>query len=70
MLTAVALAILLALALGRQKLLRHIRARGEVAAKPLATEFGPTVQTALLTAMAALVLPGFLWFLGWVSQSL
>ncbi len=64
-LSLLACCVFLVLLYWRLRLPSRIQQIGEKAAKANCFRFPPTLETALLTALAALVWPGLCWYLGW-----
>ena len=64
-LSLLACCVFLVLLYWRLRLPSRIQQIGEKAAKANCFRFPPTLETALLTALAALVWPGLSWYVGW-----
>ncbi len=64
-LSALALCVFLVLLYWRLRLPTRIQEIGEKAAKANCCRFPPTLETALMTVLAALVWPGLMWYVGW-----
>lgn len=64
-LSTLAACVFLVLLYWRLRLPRRIQEIGEKAAKANCYRFPPTLETALLTVLAALVWPGLAWYVGW-----